>query len=82
MRCYQRKDFNGIMMNYKVVAKDHFLGYVVLDSIPEKSPGHIANVLQKMFGHFGYPKSCTLILGKSSLAKCFFNSYMHIAQNC
>ena len=56
MRQYQRKDLNGIMTKYIVVAKDHFYGFVALDSIPEKAPGQVANVLQKMFGHFRYPR--------------------------
>ena len=56
IRCYRRKDYNSIMMNYIVVTKDHFSGFVALDSIPEKSLGQVANVLQKMFGHFGYPR--------------------------
>ena len=55
-RRYQRQDFNGIMMNYIVVARDHFSGFVALDSIQKKTPGQVDNVLQKMFGQFGYPR--------------------------
>ena len=51
MRTCRRKNLFGVMMQYIVVSKDHFTGFMAAASIPRKRPAFVTQVLTEIFGH-------------------------------
>jgi hypothetical protein len=55
MRTCRRKNPFGVMMQYIVVCKDHFTGFLAAACIPRKRASFVAYVLTEIFGVIGFP---------------------------
>jgi hypothetical protein len=67
MRTCRRKNPFGLLMQYVVVCKDHFTGFMAAARIPRKRASYVAYVLTDIFGHFGFPRILHTDNGKNSL---------------
>jgi hypothetical protein len=65
----RRKNPFGLLMQYIVVCKDHFTGFMAAACIPRKRASYVGYVLTDIFGHFGFPRILHTDNGKEFIGK-------------
>ena len=69
-------------MQYIVVCKDHFTGFMAAASIPRKRPAFVAQVLTEIFGHIGFPFILHTDNGKEFTGKAIIDVIKENAPFC